>query len=94
LDPLAKKLHADTWHYVKRCLLALAENVSKQLVHLKDTTAEEILTFLDKTIALGVNIIASSAQDISILDTASTSTPQSVTFEARQLKAVFLALSD
>jgi len=92
LDPLAKKLHADTWHYVKRCLLALAENVSKQLVHLKDTTAEEILTFLDQTIALGVNILASSAQDVSILDSATT--PQSVTFEARQLKAVFLALND
>lgn len=93
MDPLPKKLHADTWHYVKRCLLALAENVSKQLVHLKDSTADEVVTFLDKTIALGTNIIASSAiaNTVNILDLP---TPQSVTYEARQLKAAFIALNN
>lgn len=35
LDPYDKKLHTDTWYYAKRCFLALAENMSKQMLILK-----------------------------------------------------------
>merc|ERR1719321_2451025 len=32
LDPYDKKLHMDTWFYAKRCFLALAENMTKQML--------------------------------------------------------------
>lgn len=38
LEPYEKRLSADTWFYAKRCFLALAENMAKQMLTLKDTT--------------------------------------------------------
>ena len=34
LQPCAAKLDADTWFYAKRCLLALADALGKQMVTL------------------------------------------------------------
>lgn len=35
LDPLPSKLSVDTWHYAKRCIVALLDHVTKQMVVLK-----------------------------------------------------------
>jgi hypothetical protein len=34
MEPLAAKLAPDTWHYAKRCLLALAEQLAKRMITL------------------------------------------------------------
>eukprot|EP01041_Mallomonas_annulata_P007711 gene7711-15780_t len=56
LDPYDKKLHTDTWYYAKRCCLALAENMAKHMLILKDTSMTEIMEFLDKCEAVGKNV--------------------------------------
>ncbi|CAE7398662.1 Ttc30a2, partial [Symbiodinium microadriaticum] len=48
LDPYDKKLHMDTWYYAKRCFLALAENMAKHMLIIKDSSMNEILEFLEK----------------------------------------------
>lgn len=35
LDPLPSKLSVDTWHYAKRCIVALLDHMTKQMVALK-----------------------------------------------------------
>lgn len=32
LDPIDKKLDSETWFYTKRCFLALADNLAKQMI--------------------------------------------------------------
>merc|ERR1711865_387337 len=46
LEPYDKKLGTDTWYYAKRCFLALAENMSKHTLTLKDASLHEIISFL------------------------------------------------
>eukprot|EP00903_Cladosiphon_okamuranus_P016120 g14876.t1 len=47
LEPYEKKLGTDTWFYAKRCFLALAEQMSKHMLMLKDASLYEIIAFLD-----------------------------------------------
>jgi len=47
LQPYEQKLNADTWFYTKRCLLALADDVAKRMLTVKDATLLEILEFLE-----------------------------------------------
>lgn len=95
LDPYDKKLHTDTWYYAKRCLLALIEIMSKHMIIIKDSSMEEILDFLDKVEAVGHNISTVIAPQIdtdgAVIDTENDST-RKVSFEARQLKMLFLKL--
>jgi len=46
IEPYEKKLCADTWLYTKRCLLALAENISKHLFILNEGMRQEVFSFL------------------------------------------------
>jgi tetratricopeptide repeat protein 30 len=95
LDPYDKKLHTDTWYYAKRCFLALAENLSKHLLVLKDASTEEILEFLDKAEAAGKTIPAVIGPQVDLSEATGTtddSLPRTVAYEARQLKALFLKL--
>ena len=48
LEPYDKKIHTDTWYYAKRCFLALAEILSKNMLILKDSSIEEIIAFFEK----------------------------------------------
>lgn len=91
LDPYDKKLHTDTWFYAKRCFLALAENVSKHMLILKDQSVEEILEFLTRAEAAGQNIPA--VINAPTADGSDFST-QYVAYEARQLKTLFLRLHE
>lgn len=56
LEPYDKKLGTDTWYYAKRCFLALAENMSKHMLMLKDSSMHEIITFLDAAHTHGAGI--------------------------------------
>ena len=57
LDPYEKKLHTDTWFYAKRCFLALAENMCKHMLILKDSSMDEILEFLEKAESAGGKVM-------------------------------------
>jgi tetratricopeptide repeat protein 30 len=93
LDPYDKKLHSDTWYYAKRCFLSLAENMAKHMLILKDSSMEEIIDFLNKAEIAGANIVTVIGPQVELECTDST-TPNTVAFEARQLKQLFLKLSD
>lgn len=45
LEPFNMKLGFDTWFYVKRCFLALIEQMAKHVVILPDALVYEILDF-------------------------------------------------
>lgn len=94
LDPYDKKLHTDTWYYAKRCFLALAENMSKHMLILKDSSLEEILEFLDKAEAAGQNVMSVIAPQIDLGngESAADISTHNVAYEARQLKSLFLKL--
>jgi tetratricopeptide repeat protein 30 len=94
LDPYDKKLHTDTWYYAKRCFLALAENMSKHMLILKDTSMDEILEFLDKAEIAGQKVPSIIAAQVDVGDGSADTAPQTVAFEARQLKNLFLKLYD
>jgi tetratricopeptide repeat protein 30 len=100
LDPYDKKIHTDTWYYAKRCFLALAENMSKHMLILKDSSIEEILDFFDKAEAAGQNIPAVIGPQVDVPqydangELIPDAPPPTVAFEARQLKALFMKLAD
>jgi tetratricopeptide repeat protein 30 len=91
LEPYHKKLMPDTWFYAKRCFLALAANLSKHMVILRDTTFDEILAFFDAAAAQGDKIRAHIAVDPTKQDNSPRNT---VRWEARVLKRLFLKLRD
>jgi len=93
LDPYDKKLHTDTWYYAKRCFLALIEILAKHMIIIKDSSMEEILEFLDKVEAVGHNISTVIAPQIDVSGNVTEENPtHKVSFEARQLKMMFLKL--
>ena len=46
LDPINKKLDSETWFYTKRCFLALADNLAKQMITVKNKTLTMLLTMV------------------------------------------------
>ncbi|KAF4712768.1 Tetratricopeptide repeat protein 30A, partial [Perkinsus olseni] len=56
LEPMDRKLGMDTWYYAKRCFLALAENMAKQIVVIRDDTYRCILAFFDRAARFGKNM--------------------------------------
>jgi tetratricopeptide repeat protein 30 len=95
LDPYDKKLHTDTWYYAKRCFLALAEGMSKHTLILRDQSLDEVLEFLDKAEEHGKEVpsaIGSTVGDAGADGGADA--VASVSYEARQLKNLFLKLKD
>ena len=63
LDPIEKKLAADTWFYTKRCLLALIDYMAKQRLILKRDTFKEIISFLREVHQYGQHIDADFGND-------------------------------
>lgn len=62
LEPLDRKLGPDTWYYAKRCFVALAEVLAKHMITIKDSTFEEILSFLADCDRTGKGIVTVIAQ--------------------------------
>ncbi|XP_015513201.1 intraflagellar transport protein 70A isoform X1 [Neodiprion pinetum] len=93
LEPYSKKLGTDTWFYAKRCFLSLLEQLAKQLVVLKDPTLQECVQFLEHCEVYGrdVRTVIEQPLDIQEIPTVPLG-KQTVTYEARYLKALFLKL--
>lgn len=91
LEPYDKKIMTDTWFYAKRCFLALAMHLAKHMVIIKDGTMDSIIEFFDKADQYGEKIPAVIHPDPSKQDTTDRNT---VRWEARQLKKLFLQLKD
>jgi len=100
LEPFEQKLGPETWFYSKRCLLALAEKLSKHLLTISDDTFVAIFDFLDeielhgKDIAAGIKTFSSSNDNTLI---GSSIVPpkkdsRTISFEARLLKCLYLKL--
>jgi len=95
LEPYDKKLGTDTWFYAKRCFLALAETMSKHMLMLKDATVHEIITFLEAADEHGQNILTVIGPAVDPDGLHSEANQQhNVSWEARQLKKIFLKLRD
>lgn len=90
MEPINKKLGTDTWYYSKRCYLSLIETLSKHMIILKDNTYTEILNFLDLAEETGKNIPTNLAPLLKEED----KDKFYVSYEARQLKRMFLKLID
>ncbi len=74
----------------------MAETMAKHMLILKDSSVEEILQFLEKAEAAGQNIpttIGPQIEAASGVDGESEG-PQTVAYEARQLRVLFLKLSN
>ena len=81
----------DTWFYAKRCFLALASALAKHMIMLKDSSFDEILNFFDTAALHGAKVLAVISPDPSRQDTSAKNT---VKFEARALKKLYLQLRD
>jgi len=91
LEPYNKKLSTDTWFYAKRCFLALIDTLAKHMMLMRDAFFHEVVTFLEAAEQFGkdVQIVIPTGPD-------DPNTPppdkNSVSFEARLLKKMFLRL--
>jgi tetratricopeptide repeat protein 30 len=95
LEPYEKKIGTDTWYYAKRCFLALAENLSKHMLMLKDASIHEIVNFLDAADQNGANIMTVIAPTVDPDGTHQVDqATHNVSYEARQLKKIFLKLRE
>ena len=95
LEPYDKKLGTDTWYYAKRCFLALAENMSKHMLMLKDSSMHEIISFLDAAHQHGASIPTVIAPSVVIDGQAQEDqSTNNVAFEARQIKKIYIKLRE
>jgi hypothetical protein len=71
--------------------------MSKHMLILKDSSMDEILDFLDKAEAAGQNVMSVIGSQVDAAEgegASGSSGPATVSFEARQLKTLFLRLYD
>lgn len=94
LEPLEDKLGADTWFYAKRCLLALADQMSKRMFLLGQDSFNEITAFLDEVDNHGSNMNPIFGEERKFVNEASFVKERGPTIstEARQLKNLFFKL--
>ncbi|CAH1273720.1 intraflagellar transport protein 70A-like isoform X1 [Branchiostoma lanceolatum] len=90
LEPYNKKLGTDTWFYAKRCFMSLLENMAKHMIMLRDSIVQESIQFLEHCEAYGKDVPAVVEQPLE--EEPMHEGRNTVTFEARLLKALFLEL--
>lgn len=88
MDPIDQKLSADSWTYVKRPLISLAEQCALGFKGpAEEALIDVVVLFLDDVIRFGQDLSTIGAQvnfgDVRVV---------SVADEARELKAIFLQL--
>lgn len=88
LEPYNKKLSTDTWFYAKRCFVAMAVQMAKHMIVIKDQNFNELLNFLDHAEIHGKEIKTS----INPMD--ANNDKKTVAYEARTLKRMFLQLRE
>merc|ERR1711908_113568 len=87
LEPYEKKIGTDTWYYAKRCFLALAENMAKHMLMLKDASIHEIVSFLDAADQNGASVMTVIAPTVDPDGTHQVDrSTHNVSYESRQLK--------
>uniref|UniRef100_A0A8C7XUB8 Tetratricopeptide repeat protein 30 n=1 Tax=Oryzias sinensis TaxID=183150 RepID=A0A8C7XUB8_9TELE len=91
LEPYSKKLGTDTWFYAKRCFLSLLENMSKDMVQLRDAMVQECVQFLEHCETYGKEVPALIEQPLE--ENPVHLGKNTVTYEARVLKALFYAVT-
>lgn len=90
LEPYNKKLGTDTWFYAKRCFLSLLENLAKHMIMLRDSVIQDIIQFLEHCGVYGKSVPAVVEQPLE--EEKMHPGKNTVTFEARVLKSLFLRL--
>lgn len=92
LDPFPKKLGTDTWFYAKRCFLAMLEAMARQVMVVRDGVLAECLAFLTSAEVHGRNVkaVVEAPLELETLHPGR----NTVTYEARLLKALLLELMD
>ncbi|KAJ3392309.1 Tetratricopeptide repeat protein 30A [Lobulomyces angularis] len=89
LEPFNKKLGTDTWYYAKRCFASLYETLTKHMILLKDSVFTDALQFFDNCELYGRDIpVLIDPVGMENIDPSK----NSVSYEARRLKALFLKL--
>lgn len=90
LEPYNKKLGTDTWFYAKRCFMSLLENLSKQVIIVRDSVLQECTQFLTHCEQHGrdVKALVEPPLELETLHPGK----NTVTYEARLLKALLLQL--
>ncbi|EAY01289.1 hypothetical protein TVAG_395360 [Trichomonas vaginalis G3] len=88
-NPMHEKLTADTWFYAKKCLFELLRCLSLRQCVLDDAMFNKIIEFLDNVDKNGKKI--ESINDLTI-DANEAREHQTVSFEARVIKAMLLRL--
>lgn len=95
LEPLEEKLGADTWFYTKRCLLALVDQMAKQMLLLKRDSFDKIAEFLDLVDRNGGNVDSVFGEEAkSIHKTIGSGGTSTISSEARQLKNILSKLME
>ncbi|XP_075871843.1 intraflagellar transport protein 70A isoform X2 [Nelusetta ayraudi] len=87
LEPYNKKLGTETWFYAKHCFLSLLENMSKQMVMVRDAVVQDCIQFLEHCEAYGKDVPALIEQPLQ--ESRMHIGKNTVTYEARLLKALF-----
>ena len=93
LEPYSKKLTTDTWFYAKRCFLALLENLSKQVLTIRDSVSQDCLQFLMMCEKHGRQIPAIVESPL-MMEAPMHDHPgkNTIAYEARLLKSLFCQL--
>ncbi|CAD5207550.1 unnamed protein product [Bursaphelenchus okinawaensis] len=92
LEPYEQRLGLDTWYFSKRCMLAMFEQISKQILMIRDEILMACLTFLEQCEVNGKNI--STHTDGLLVQSQVTDARKTVAYEARILKSILLRLLD
>jgi len=92
LQPFEDKLGADTWYYVKLCLLALIDKMSKQMVVISERLIQSIHNFLDDVYDYGADVSAALVNPLKDGYAPSKNMNKSISDDARKLKYIFLQL--
>ena len=90
LEPYNRKLGVDTWFYAKRCVLSLLETLGRHMLTLRDAILHEVIQFLEHCELHGREIPVSNLPPSLTDGPVAPDGKQTVAYEARLLKSLFL----
>ncbi|OHT07373.1 TPR Domain containing protein [Tritrichomonas foetus] len=88
-SPMHSKLNPDTWFYAKKCIQEILRAMSMRHYIMPDNTFEQICKFLDEVDKHGKNIESIIDMTLNAEDAREN---QTISFEARTIKSMFLRL--
>ena len=90
LEPYNRKLGVDTWFYAKRCVLSLLETLGRHMLTLRDAILHEVMQFLEHCELHGRDVPVQNTPPAINEGPIAPDGKQTVAYEARLLKALFL----